>query len=70
MGPRKLVFHVLAEFANEVKLEAACQLVPSKCKVYCKEEGAWEVCIQRRLIPPQLQNFQEGIVETPQDCGG
>ena len=61
VGPRAMVFQVLAEFARGVREETGCELVSHKCKIYSLDENAWDDCQRNRLIPEDLSEIQECI---------
>ncbi len=59
--PREIVFHVFLEFANVIWESTSCELVAKKCRMYNMDEGAWEDCNTRGIIPEQLSFMEEGV---------
>jgi hypothetical protein len=61
VGPKNAIFAVLAKFAEGVKRDIGCQLVPEKCKFYNPDSTIWEDINNRDLLPEDLKHMQEGI---------
>ncbi len=60
IGPKEVVFHVLASFATDIKEECGCDLNVTKCNMYNKEDGACEEARRTGCIPNELSHLQEG----------
>jgi hypothetical protein len=60
VGPRDVIFTILAEFAERVERDTGCQLVPDKCKLYNLDETVWED-ISSKKKPEILRHLKEGI---------
>jgi hypothetical protein len=61
VGPREVVFKVLAEFAEGIKQGTGCELVPKKCRMYSLDPIAWQDCKHKNLIQEELRLIEEGI---------
>ncbi len=54
VGPKEMVFEVLASFAQGIKEECGCELNVAKCKMFSFQEGAREEARRAGFIPPAL----------------
>jgi hypothetical protein len=61
VGPREVVFKVLAEFAEGIKQRTGCKRVPKKCKMYNLDPTTWHDCKHKNLIPEEPMLMEEGI---------
>ncbi len=57
IGPKEVVFHVLASFAKGIIEECGCDLDVAKCRMYSKDEGACEEARKSGCIPDELWNL-------------
>ena len=57
VGPREVIFMILAEFVEGVEKDTGCQLVPGKCKFYSPDASAWEDIQRRDIIPIYLKHI-------------
>jgi hypothetical protein len=60
IGPKEVVFRVLAEFAKGIREECGLELNVSKCRIYSKAKGACEEARRTGCIPAELTHIQEG----------
>jgi len=61
VGPREVVFKVLAEFAEGTRQGTGCKLVAKKCMMYSSDATTWHDCIQNRLILEEPRLMEKGI---------
>ncbi len=61
IGSRQTIFQVLIEFAKGIKEITEYELVARKCRMYTLDEGAWEDCTARGLIPKELILMEEKV---------
>ena len=61
MGPKKVVFQVLAKFAAGIKGEHGCELDTRKCKMYIMNEERGKEARRGEFIPGSLQHVEEGV---------
>jgi len=61
MGPKEVVFQVLAEFAAGIRNEHKCKLNTRKSKMYCIVEDVSEETRREGHIPESLQHIEEGV---------
>ena len=59
VGPKEVVFEVLAEFAKALKDEHDCTLNTRKCKMYSINEGVCQRAMEEGWIPTDLEHLQE-----------
>ncbi len=62
VGPREVIFDVLAEFANWPRDECGCNLNVKRCKMQCDEEEACEEARREGLIPNELRHLEKGCI--------
>ncbi len=60
IGPKEVVFEVLAGFAKGIREKCGCELNVTKCKMYNMEEGACEEARRTGCIPEMLSHLEEG----------
>jgi len=69
IGLREAIFQVLPDFANGIRESTGCGLVARTCKMYSLDEGAWDDCNARGLIPEELNLVEEEVHVTENgDC--
>ena len=57
------------EFANGIRESNGCELVARKCIIYSLDDGAWEDCSTRGLIPEEPSLMKQGVHATENgDC--
>ena len=60
IGPKEIIFDVLAEFAEGIERDHGCALNTRKCKMYSRTEGACEGVRREGYIPTTYEHIQEG----------
>ncbi len=60
IGPKEVVFQVLANFVKCIREECGCDLNVSKCKMYNEAKGTCEEARRAGCIPAVLSHIQEG----------
>ena len=60
VGPKEIIFEVLAEFAEGLERDHGCTLNTRKCKMYSRSEGACEAARREGFIPAAVEHIQEG----------
>jgi hypothetical protein len=60
IGPKEIIFEVLAEFAEGIERDHGCALNTRKCKMYNRAEGACEAPRREGYIPAAVEHIQEG----------
>jgi hypothetical protein len=60
VGPKEIIFDVLAKFAEGIERDHGCALNTRKCKMYSRTEGACEEARREGFIPAVLEHIQEG----------
>ena len=61
MGPKEIVFHVLGEFAEGIKLDHGCELNTRKSKMYNMGDDRCSEARREGHIPDSMQHIEEGI---------
>jgi hypothetical protein len=62
VGPRKVVFEVLAEFEKGAREGTGCELVSHKCTVYRMDENGWDDCQRRGIISGRNKRNSRGNI--------
>jgi hypothetical protein len=62
VGPKEVVFEVLAEFAKALEEEHGCMLNTMKCKMYSINEGVCQQAKEEEWIPTELEYLEEGTM--------
>jgi len=60
VGPKEIIFEVLAEFAEGIRRDRGCALNTRKCKMYSRREGACATARREGYIPTEIEYIQEG----------
>jgi hypothetical protein len=60
VGPPKVVFRVLADFAGGLKTDCWCELNMSKCMMFSWDDGACERARTECHIPEEMWELQQG----------
>ena len=61
VGPRKVIFGVLEDFAKGIREGTGCELVAKKCKMFNLDENARGYCNRKGLISQEFKHMEEGI---------
>jgi len=60
VGPKEIIFEVLAEFAEGIERDHGCALNARKCKMHSWTEGACAAARREGHIPAAMEHIQEG----------
>jgi len=60
VGPKKVIFDVLAEFAEGIRRDHGCTLNTRKCKMYSQKEGACAAARREGYVPEEIKHIQKG----------
>ncbi len=57
IGPKEIIFTVLAEFATGLERDHGCALNTRKCKMFSRTEGACEAARREGYIPAEVEHI-------------
>ena len=57
IGPKEIIFEVLAEFAEGIERDHGCALNTRKCKMYIRTEGACEAARREGYILATVEHI-------------
>ena len=57
VGPKEVIFDVLAEFAEGIRRDPGCALNTIKCKMYSQKEGACAAARREGKIPEEVKHI-------------